>query len=72
MGSTERAVDRRMQTYIDAMFDGRILFGALAGPKVDLEVFDGAEFVREGLLYDDGVLRGLARRGRPPGPLSGT
>src|SRR5215212_11170150 len=28
MGSTERAVDRRMQTYIDAMLDGRGLFAA--------------------------------------------
>jgi signal transduction histidine kinase len=28
VGSTERAVDRRMQTYIDAMLDGRGLFAA--------------------------------------------
>jgi signal transduction histidine kinase len=28
IGSTERAVDRRMQTYIDAMLDGRGLFAA--------------------------------------------
>ena len=28
VGSTERAVDRRMQTYVDAMLDGRGLFAA--------------------------------------------
>jgi len=33
------------------------IFGAQADPEVDLEVFDGAEFTREGLLHDaDGVL----------------
>jgi hypothetical protein len=31
--STERAVDRRMQTYIDAMLDGRGLFAASVSPS---------------------------------------
>ena len=39
----------------DALLEN--IFGAQPDPEVDLEVFDGAEFTREGLLHDDdGVL----------------